>query len=627
MVRILLIKVKRVFFTNWNVPLEERKGGYSEGTGGVWICFKFLWENGLTWKDGRTESFDRLRGFVGDNFPCPKKGEITSTHSNFSLGFGKSENAKCAATLKMGWNAKTYPDPDLENSLEGSLEQITRDFLNFVNRFNTIPQGDFKKMDVSKKYPLNQILYGPPGTGKTYRTINKTLEILGFANDQEITAKLQELKKPIPKDERTRAKVLFDYYKQEGQISFITFHQSYGYEEFVEGIKPSMDSKKTGEVTYSVQEGVFKQVCNRAWKNYGRVQMQNKQGTREISWEDYLDHLICDFNTFMQRMIDKKQEFFFDSDNKVVVRSFGLEASLLVDLENNLSLALDEWVKMVKGNYSDFKNGANLKEAEHAKYYFMLYRKIWEFEQSWYCPKTYVLIIDEINRGNISKIFGELITLIEPDKRAGNSEALGVVLPYSQEFFNVPKNLYIIGTMNTADRSIALLDTALRRRFTFEEVMPEPESLKDRHIKDKDEDTGIDLSRLLKAMNKRIEFLLDREHTIGHAYFSELETLKDLQDCFKNKIIPLLQEYFYDDYAKIKAVLNDNGMLVSETMQDASEEDEDLRDTSLKNSLKNLVDPNKKIYRITNDKCDEWEVNCFKKIYNDKAWDKNRKEK
>ncbi|BCZ19193.1 hypothetical protein NHP190012_08350 [Helicobacter sp. NHP19-012] len=191
----------------------------------------------------------------------------------------------------------------------------------------------------------------------------------------------------------------------------------------------------------------------------------------------------------------------------------------------------------------------------------------------------------------------------------------------------MPKNLYIIGTMNTADRSIALLDTALRRRFTFEEVMPEPESLKDRHIKDKDEDTGIDLSRLLKAMNKRIEFLLDREHTIGHAYFSELETLKDLQDCFKNKIIPLLQEYFYDDYAKIKAVLNDNGMLVSETMQDASEEDEDLRDTSLKNSLKNLVDPNKKIYRITNDKCDEWEVNCFKKIYNDKAWDKNRKEK
>ncbi|BEG57295.1 hypothetical protein NHP21005_09830 [Helicobacter sp. NHP21005] len=232
-----------------------------------------------------------------------------------------------------------------------------------------------------------------------------------------------------------------------------------------------------------------------------------------------------------------------------------------------------------------------------------------------FAEKPHILIIDEINRGNISKIFGELITLIEPDKRMGNNEALEVTLPYSKESFSVPKNLYIIGTMNTADRSIALLDTALRRRFTFVEMMPKPEYLKNHRIKDKNEDTSIDLSRLLKVMNKRIEFLLDREHTIGHAYFLELETLEDLQNCFKNKIIPLLQEYFYDDYAKINAVLNDNGMLVGETMQSASEEDEDLKNANFKDSLTNFVNTNKEVYRITDE---EWEVDCFKKIYNSK---------
>ena len=223
--------------------------------------------------------------------------------------------------------------------------------------------------------------------------------------------------------------------------------------------------------------------------------------------------------------------------------------------------------------------------------------------------KPYVLIIDEINRGNISKILGELITLLEPSKRKGEKEALEVKLPYSQEPFSVPNNLYIIGTMNTADRSIALLDTALRRRFEFVEMMPNSKELE----KVSCDNGKIDLKELLNAMNNRIEFLLDRERTIGHSFFFEKAvnkrndsyglTLTDLKAVFKNKILPLLQEYFYDDYAKINAVLNDNGMLESKTMRDM--------EISLSDDF---VDTDKRVWKITGSS--KWDIKTFQTIYN-----------
>ena len=230
---------------------------------------------------------------------------------------------------------------------------------------------------------------------------------------------------------------------------FTTFHQSYSYEDFIEGIKPIMiEGEVDGNVSYHIEDGVFKQLCKKA----------------------------------------------------------------ALDPENR-----------------------------------------------------YAIFIDEINRGNVSAIFGELITLIEQDKRKGATNAMSALLPYSKNKFSVPQNVDIYGTMNTADRSIEALDTALRRRFSFEEMLPKPELLKDKGENGSGKVGEIDLKELLKTINERIEALVDRDHTIGHAFFMEVDSLDSLRNVFANKVIPLLQEYFYGDYAKMEMVIGSDFFDVKES--------------------------------------------------------------
>ncbi|HEB7663532.1 TPA: AAA family ATPase [Campylobacter coli] len=464
---------------------------------------------------------------------------------------------------------------------------------------NTFSKDDFKiiKDNINNNIPLNQILYGPPGTGKTYHTIDKALEIFG-----------ENL------ESRDEKKAKFDEYVKNGQIVFITFHQSYGYEEFVEGIKPMMSNgANSRELKYEIKDGVFKDICNKALENYENSNLNTEELREKIELREKVEK-------FLNRLLETNEpisktkggNFFINSFNNNTIEIYSEDVERF---DGVFKLSLSTFITLLKSNIEFnsavemFKKVFDRDYADRTHtYYFNLVNKFKEYEKqavlktednkiSSNSLNSYIIIIDEINRGNVSKIFGELITLIEPSKRIGESEELKVTLPYSGKKFGVPKNVYILGTMNTADRSITSLDTALRRRFEFVEMIPDVSKLSDNC-------EGVDLQKLLEAINTRIEYLLDREKTIGHAFFIGVENLEDLKKVFQNKIIPLLQEYFYNDYALISAVLNDNGMIYK-----------DKEDDKYLQKIKNLdnVDSDKVIYKFSDSKV--WNENTFIKIY------------
>lgn len=435
----------------------------------------------------------------------------------------------------------------------------------------------------------NIILYGPPGTGKTYNAINYAVAII---EEKDVSSVSSE----VYNDVLTR----YNSYKDQGLIEFTTFHQSYGYEEFIEGIKPVVENENNDseEIQYKVVSGIFKTFCENAVRpiadsnndsfGFGKIPTVWKvslertgenptrrdcleKGYIRIGWDSYGETINeeTDFNeggkNVLNAFINKMQI------GDIVLSCFSssnIDAVGIVTGEYEWHPEFDAYKRLrkVKWLVRDIRyditamNGAVMTLSSVYKLNVSLadVMKILEdtkFKNDKGKRKNHVFIIDEINRGNISKIFGELITLIEPSKRVGQSECIKVKLPYSQKLFGVPDNVFIVGTMNTADRSIALIDTALRRRFDFEEMLPEISILEDFFVED------LCVSDILDTINKRITVLYDREHTIGHAYFMPLKvntTIETLATIFKNNIIPLLQEYFYEDYEKIRLVLGDN---------------------------------------------------------------------
>lgn len=452
---------------------------------------------------------------------------------------------------------------------------------------DTVTQHNTQNTDIAK----NTILYGPPGTGKTYNTVMYAVAIIE-------NKKLEEIKK----ENYTEVIDRYNKYKEDGLIEFTTFHQSYGYEEFIEGIKPVIHSDEEDEtdIQYEVVPGLFKKFCDIAgkpilrkekcdiginesptiWKislegsgeNSTRTECMKNEHIR-IGYDEYGREITNLFKGVAGRHI---LNYFINdmSIGDIVMSCYDcntVDAIGVVTGEYEWHNEYPEYkrlrkvnwiVKGIKENIIKINNGSRLSNPTVYKLRMDLsdvmeiiekYSKnTIEVEEK---KKNHVFIIDEINRGNISKIFGELITLIEPTKRIGQTEGQKVRLPYSQKLFGVPNNVYLIGTMNTADRSIATIDTALRRRFNFKEMLPDEEVLDGIYVED------VSIKDIFIKMNKRITVLFDREHTLGHAYFLPLKdapTIETLANIFENSIIPLLQEYFYEDYEKIRMVLGDN---------------------------------------------------------------------
>lgn len=492
-----------------------------------------------------------------------------------------------------------------------------------------------------KPEATNTILYGPPGTGKTFSTAERAVRLC----DGKVPNTRKELM------------LRYEELRAEQRISFVTFHQSFGYEEFVEGLRPHLSVGN--QVAYSVLPGVFRRTCDAArvrerlkpgltgkplkqrtiwkmslgasWSDEGvkvfKYALENECVL--LGYGDEVDFTGCDNETAIKAKLLEEAPETKKLDAHVrpvnVLKNEIVVGDIIVVSNGNKFF---RGIAEVTGEYefvddapfhqvrpvkwlAIFEPAKSVGEIFHKDFSMQTLYKLsagglnYERLEALLSAETeepaiqpHVLIIDEINRANISKVFGELITLLEPDKREGAENAISVKLPYSGDEFSVPANLHVIGTMNTADRSIALLDTALRRRFDFEELEPNPSLLSAISV------PGVDLVRMLTSLNLRIETLFDRDHRIGHAFFMGVRDLAGLDKVFRRKVIPLLQEYFYENWSNVRRALNDTGsgdfIQSSRLAQMASDGDESFSEEP------------RLVYRVNSS---QFPVEAFQRIY------------
>lgn len=467
--------------------------------------------------------------------------------SNFSTPYDKSSKKWTPRGNSTFWNVPKHELPEFEETLLQPYFSINLKGimdLDVVSSDTPITPLATTTVDVG---PMNRILYGPPGTGKTYRSVAEAVALIEGANTSALMAP----------DAYKNTKSRFDHYRTLGQIEFVTFHPSYAYQDFVEGIRPS--TNESGQLEYSVEPGVLKRIAKAAEANWLASRKAPDAGmTDDERFERAFTQVIEDIEESEHGFVEAKLKKGFPAQVRAASKGQGLVLTLpgYPTVYNTPKFQL----KKLWPNREAIKKPADT-QLYNGSFFWAALKLLEATDNALGKPESvetvelqrYVLVIDEINRGNIAKIFGELITLIEDDKRLGAANELTVRLPYTPDEppFGLPPNLFLLGTMNTADRSIALLDTALRRRFHFEELMPNPDVLTVDLI------NGVSVKQLLAVMNRRIAYLFDRDHTIGHAYLAGIQSFAELESRFLHKIIPLLQEYFFDDWSKIQLIFRD----------------------------------------------------------------------
>jgi hypothetical protein len=512
-------------------------GAYWEGFDPIDQTSRFveqgIWENG--YDDKYMEEVNKVP--VGSFIAIKSVFTRTKTQGVMAIkAIGKVKaNPKDGKRLEVEWEKGFMPfEVDFTGGYLHTISKVSN-----PDHIQKIWHNTPKEQQLMK-FPLNTIFYGPPGTGKTYTTLLRAAQII----------------EERPVENYDEAMRIFN--KNLGdRIEFITFHQNYSYEDFIQGLRPDTDNG--AELSFRKVDGVFKRIADRALHNLRLSEKAPEEVSRELLFEQALERFIDTVQEIEENYKINDTAYIFEVEEE----AFRYTGEKWKNHANGLRMKFSDLREFDRNKVSSRQDVKKLKTIsglanQHATYYFKVYQLILKhIPQTLDAPakvkkQNYVIVIDEINRANISRVFGELITLIEPDKRSHGAIPLRCTLPSAEEFI-VPSNLYIIGTMNTADKSIALLDIALRRRFEFEAMYP------------KYQFNGVELQdkEVLEKINRKIVELKGHDFQIGHAYF--MEKSDSLLNKMNKKVIPLLLEYFMNDDKEVKGILQHAGMEVDDT--------------------------------------------------------------
>lgn len=488
---------------------------------------------------------------------------------------------------KVNWIKRGIWEVPERNIVLKTLTDITKypDYVEELIELIGIESETYISSDIKNNLPFskNTIFYGPPGTGKTYKLKNELFEqFTDFVNLKSKEDYLKELVGDYPWWEVIGA-ALID--KDNLKVSELFKHP------LIEA-KSAMSSNKHIRATlWGTLQAHTTNECEFVNVSYRQAPLIFNK-TKDSKWQLINDVLNEEAPEIIElNQLSKKYQPQTEPKKRYVFTTF------------HQSIGYEDFIEGIKPVTAQQKqNDEQINSIEYEIRDGIFKKIVNQAKED--LDNNYAIFIDEINRGNVSSIFGELITLIEEDKRLGEENYIPVKLPYSGEDFGVPPNLYIFGTMNTADRSVEALDTALRRRFSFSEMNPKPEKLSDPNFKC----DGVNLEKMLESINFRIEKLLDKDYRIGHSYFMNIENrrnpLAELKVIFKNKILPLLQEYFYGDWGKIILVVGKNFV-------DVNEDKVTFLDTNLYDDFEEYM--NKTTFRFTKPK--SWTLESFKSIY------------